>query len=265
MAKKFYVNIDLQSVGKIIGLVDGTNPGDAVNFGQMQAALAGLRWKQPVRAASTTNVTLASVVENGDTFGGVTLVTDDRVLLAGQTTANENGIYTVNASGAPTRATDADAFAELNSATVLVSEGTNADKAYTQTATLTALSDNQTWVQFGAGQLYSADGQGLELSGTTFSIELDGTTLTKGASGLKVNVVGAVVGRQSWLGPASAGSSIVQAHGYGHAEGQFSVHLASTMEDISAGVDITQTSTNVTVGFGASQSDRSVFRVVGNG
>jgi hypothetical protein len=265
MAKPFYVNINLQNVAKVINSVDASAPGDLVNLGQVQALLQGLRWKEPVRAASLTNVALATDVDNGSSFGGVTLATGDRVLLAGQTTASENGIYTVNASGAPTRANDANAFGELNGAAVLVTEGTNADRAYTQNAELTSLSDNQTWVQFGGGQSYSADGQGIELSGTTFSIELDGSTLSKSASGIKVNVVGNVVGRQSWLGPASAGATIVQAHGYGHAQGQYTVHIASTMEDISAGVDITQDSTNVTVTFAASQADRSIYRIVGNG
>ena len=36
---------------------------------------------------------------------------------------------------------------------------------------------------------YSADGEGLELSGTQFSLELDGATLSKSASGLKVNSI----------------------------------------------------------------------------
>lgn len=85
-------------------------------------------WKTVVRAASTTAGTLATAYENGDTLDGVTLATGDRILLKNQSSASENGIYTVNASGAPTRATDADAGSELVNAVVPVSEGTaNAD------------------------------------------------------------------------------------------------------------------------------------------
>jgi hypothetical protein len=98
-----------------------------------------------VRAASTANVTLASQVENGDSFGGVTLVTGNFVLLKNQTTATENGVYIVAASGAPTRHTQFDTFSELNLAVVYVTEGTNAKNIYYQTATLTSLSDNQVW------------------------------------------------------------------------------------------------------------------------
>jgi hypothetical protein len=64
----------------------------------------GVAWKEPVRCASTANVTLASGVENGDTLDGITLATGDRILLKDQSTGSQNGIYTVNASGAPTPA-----------------------------------------------------------------------------------------------------------------------------------------------------------------
>lgn len=97
---------------------------------QVDALIAGLgaSWKATVRAASTANVTLASAVENGDVLDGVTLATGDRILLKNQTTASENGIYVVAASGAPSRASDADTGAELVNAAVIVSEGTvNAD------------------------------------------------------------------------------------------------------------------------------------------
>lgn len=133
---------------KITSLLAGTAAGDAINLSQLQSAIQGMSWKSSVRAASTANGTLASAFENGDTMDGVTLATNDRILLKNQTSASEDGIYTVNASGAPTRAVDADAFAELENATVMVNEGTaNAGTAWNQTAELTSLSDPQTWVQ----------------------------------------------------------------------------------------------------------------------
>lgn len=98
-----------------------------------------------VRSASTANVTLANQVENGDSFGGVTLATGDLVLLKNQSTASENGVYVVAASGPPARSTSYDTFTELNNAQIYVSSGTNTTITYWQTATLTSLSDNQTW------------------------------------------------------------------------------------------------------------------------
>jgi len=59
-----------------------------------------------VRVATTTAGTLASDFENGDTIDGVVLVTGDRILIKDQSTGTENGIYVVEATGAPTRASD---------------------------------------------------------------------------------------------------------------------------------------------------------------
>lgn len=189
MAVKFFTGIDVQSQ-RILSVASPSSATDAVNKQYVDDNLAGLRWKNPVVAASTTNGTLASAYENGDTLDGVTLATGDRILLKDQTTQTENGIYTVNASGAPTRATDADSTAELNSATVFVMGGTvNADRAYTQTTNnVTIGTHNIVWVQFGGGgSSYTADGQGIELSGSEFQLELNGATLSKSASGLKIN------------------------------------------------------------------------------
>lgn len=189
MAVKFFTGIDVQSQ-RILAVASPSSATDAVNKQYVDDNLAGLRWKNPVVAATTTNGTLASAFENGDTIDGVALTTGDRILIKDQSTQTENGIYTVNASGAPTRATDADSTAELNSATVFVMGGTvNADRAYTQTTNnVTIGTHNVVWVQFGGGgSTYTADGQGIELSGSEFQIELNGATLVKSASGLKVN------------------------------------------------------------------------------
>lgn len=93
-------------------------------------------WKQPVRVASTANVTLASGVENGDTLDGVTLVGGDRILLKNQTTASENGIYEVAGTGAPIRTDDFNAGDLIMGSIVYVIEGTtNGGKAFRVTNT----------------------------------------------------------------------------------------------------------------------------------
>jgi hypothetical protein len=107
---------------------------DLVNIAKTytDSKVAGLSWKQAVRAATTGAGTLASSFENGDTIDGVTLATGDRILIKNQAAQTENGIYTVNASGAPSRASDADSGAELVNATCYVSEGsTLADTQWT--------------------------------------------------------------------------------------------------------------------------------------
>jgi lysophospholipase L1-like esterase len=91
-----------------------------------------IQWKEDVRVASTANVTIASALENGDAIDGVTLATGDRVLLKNQSTASQNGIYVVAASGTASRSTDADSAAEMVGATVYVREGsTNLGRRYT--------------------------------------------------------------------------------------------------------------------------------------
>jgi hypothetical protein len=81
-------------------------------------------WKQPCVAATTGNINLATDVEDGDTLDGVTLAENDRILIKDQTTAKDNGIYVVSASGAPTRASDFDHPSEVTSAAVVVEQGT---------------------------------------------------------------------------------------------------------------------------------------------
>ena len=80
--------------------------------------------KNSVRAATTTNGTLATAFENGDTIDGIVLATSDRILIKNQSAPAENGIYVVAASGAPTRATDFDEWTEIVGAFVSVEAGT---------------------------------------------------------------------------------------------------------------------------------------------
>jgi hypothetical protein len=120
----------------------------------IDAKLAGLSWKQAVRAATTAGGTLASSFENGDSIDGVTLATGDRILIKNQATAADNGIYVVAASGAPARATDADSGAELVNASCYVSEGTaNADTQWccTTNAPITLGATSLAFAQLSSG------------------------------------------------------------------------------------------------------------------
>ena len=95
----------------------------------------GLDIKDSVRVATTAAGTLSSAFANGQTVDGVSLATGDRILIKDQTDATENGVYTVNASGAPTRAADFDSSADVTAgAFVFVAEGTaNADSGFVLT------------------------------------------------------------------------------------------------------------------------------------
>jgi hypothetical protein len=84
-----------------------------------------------VRVATTTNVNVASALENGDTLDGVALATGDLVLLAGQTAAADNGVYVVPASGTASRHSSFNTYDAICGAYFSVMEGTaGADKLY---------------------------------------------------------------------------------------------------------------------------------------
>ncbi len=121
-----------------------------VSYGIVKGILAH---KQPVRAATTVNGTLATAFENGDTIDGVSLVTGDRILLKDQSTGSENGIYTVNSSGVPTRAIDFDTTNKVKgSMAVGVQEGTiNADTFWqlTNNGTITIDTTDLVFSRFG--------------------------------------------------------------------------------------------------------------------
>lgn len=212
MATKFLNGVDLNNQ-RGLAFADPSSATDAANKQYVDNLLLGLRWKAPVRVATTTNGTLATAYANGSSIDGQTLATGDRILLKDQTTQTENGIYTVNASGAPTRATDADSTAELHGAAVLVTTGpVNSDKAYIQTTDNPTIgSSNIVWVQFGGGGSYTADGIGITLSGSQFQLVLDGTSLSKSGTGLRIGSAAAANGliESSGLLSVGAGTGIV--------------------------------------------------------
>ena len=153
----------------------------------IEAAADGIQSKSPVRVATTTNGTFASAFDDGSTVDGVTLATGDRILIKDRTDATTNGIYVVQASGAPVRATDADAGTELRLAEVLVLAGSvnaNANWKCTTTGTITLGSSNITWTQTGAGGTSSiADGDKGDIttsgSGLVWVIDADAVTYDK--------------------------------------------------------------------------------------
>jgi hypothetical protein len=87
--------------------------------------------KTTVRVATVATGTLATAFENGDTVDGVTLATGDRILIKDQSTATENGIYVVEATGAPSRADDFATGISANGIFTWIELGsTNAGHAY---------------------------------------------------------------------------------------------------------------------------------------
>lgn len=176
---------------KITNLANGTSANDAINLSQLQAVQTGLDFKTSVRAATTANITISTALNNGDTLDGVTLATNDRVLVKDQTDTTENGIWVVAAS--PSRATDADEAGELSGGTyVFVEEGTtNADSGWviTTNGSITPGTTAHTWVQFsGAGQITA--GAALTKTGNTLDVAVDNSTIEVSSDALRVKALG---------------------------------------------------------------------------
>ena len=131
MARKFFTDLDLQSVSKVINVPTPTAAGDIVPKSYVDSAVEGLAWKDSARVATQSNINLASP---GATIDGVTMASQDRVLVRNQSTQSQNGIYVWNgASTALTRSLDASTFAELEQAIITVEEGTDAGTTWRQT------------------------------------------------------------------------------------------------------------------------------------
>ncbi len=131
--------------------------------------LAGLSWKDPVKALSTSNITLSG----SKMVDGILVNTGDRVLVTGQTDPKKNGIYRVNTSDW-VRSEDANSSLELRNLAVFVGEGVQfADTAWVCTSDDISLGTTDiNFVQFAGSSGYSA-GLGLVLNGNEFALELD--------------------------------------------------------------------------------------------
>ncbi len=97
--------------------------GDATRKDYVDGLVTGDFWDD-VAVASTGDVDISTELENGDTIDGYNLVTGDRVLLKDQADATENGLYVAVASGAASRATDADAASEIENTKCIPLNGT---------------------------------------------------------------------------------------------------------------------------------------------
>lgn len=148
MAKKIFTDFDFQSVSKVINLPAPSASGDGVPKSYVDSLVEGLAWKDSVRVSTQANLNLSSP---GATIDGITMASQDRVLVRSQTTASQNGIYIWNgAAVAMTRSLDATTFAELEQAVTTVEEGTSAATTWRQDQ-INGTIDSSTisWVAFG--------------------------------------------------------------------------------------------------------------------
>lgn len=205
---------DLDADGnKIINVGTPTADTDAANKAYVDNAVAGLTWKQAVNLLAVSNVALTGDTATLVIDGHAALDVNDnnvyRVLLTGQTDDSENGIYLYTDNGTTytlVRSTDADAFGELNGATVFITEGTvYGQSAWTQANHYLTDFTAQDWVQFsGAAQITAGDG----LTKTGNTIDAVGTADRITVNADSIDIASTYVGQTSitTLGTVTTGT-----------------------------------------------------------
>ena len=181
--------------GKITLNDTPVNDDHAATKGYVDSVAQGLDVKESVRVHDTANVSISSAPA---TIDGVTLTSGDRVLLSGQTTTTEDGIYIFNGSGsAMTRAADFATGDTVASAFMFVEEGTaNADTGWVCTnnsGSDVVGTDDLVFTQFsGAGSIVA--GFGLTKTGNTIDVVAGDNSLDVLADSVavKLNATGGI-------------------------------------------------------------------------
>jgi hypothetical protein len=182
------------------GLATASGAGQAVEYAQFNTALAniatGMDLKETqAQVVTTTNLSLAAP---GATINGHTMVANDRILAAGQTTASANGLYVWNgAASAATRAPDANTAGSILPGTMVAvgsTDSANPDTVWMQTASGTGTNnaivlgtDSQTWIRVLSPVTYTA-GNGISITAGVIAAVVAGAGgLAVGGGGLSLD------------------------------------------------------------------------------
>lgn len=184
-------------------LATASSSGQAVEYAQFNTAItnvkAGLDFKgTQATVMATTNITLTAP---GATIAGHTMVSGDTMLLTGQTTASQNGLYNwLGASSTATRTTDASATGSIYSGTMVAvgnAGTTNPDTVWMQTTVgtgsngaITIGTDSMTWVQPFTASAYTSANAALTVVGSVLTfVPTTGVTVTGSGAGADFSVV----------------------------------------------------------------------------
>ena len=276
--------VDVNS-SRITSVTDPTGAQDAATKAYVDGVANGLDVKDSVRFASTANVagtydnsagTITAGSNGAFSIDGQTPTASDRVLLKDQSTGAQNGLYVVTTVGSGsaayvlTRATDADAAAELTGGSfVFVEEGSaNADNGYvfTHNGTPTIGTTNLTVAQFsGAGQISAGDaltktGNTLDVAVDDSSIEVSSDAIRVKASGITNDMLAGSIAEGKLAGSISNGKLANSSITVGDGSNTTAVALGGTITYAAGeGMDVTESSGTITyAGEDATASNKGI-------
>lgn len=236
----------------ITSLLDPTSAQHAATKNYVDSVAQGLNAKPSVACLATANLTLS-----GDqTVDGVLVIIGTRILLTGQSTASQNGIW-VGSSSAWHRPTDFAAASSQFGSYVFVEAGTaNASSGWvlTASAAITVDTDAEAWTQFsGAGEISVTtpiQKTGNALSLLTVPVTLGGTNATT-AGGARTNLsstANALPQKFSVLVGTGSSTSITVTHNLGTQDVVTAVYDAAAFNVVECDV-VNATINTVTLGF----------------
>jgi len=177
-------------------LATASSSGQAVEYAQFNTALANLKSGLDFKSTQMTVVVTSniSLTAPGATLSGHTMAAGDTMLLTGQTTASQNGMYNWNgASSTATRTADANSTGSIFSGTMVAvgnAGTTSPDTVWMQTVvgtgtngTITIGADSMTWIQPFTATSYTSGNGGITISGSVITA-IANTGVTIGGSGI---------------------------------------------------------------------------------
>ena len=178
------------NIATVTGTISTSPSGDTdiANKGYVDSVAQGLDVKASCVYSTTNNITLSGLGTQAGGDWASSLTAGDRILVKNQSNSQFNGIYLASSTGW-TRSSDMNVWSEVPSAFTFIESGTTlADTGWVCTANQGGTIDvtAMPWSQFSGAGTYLA-GDGLQLTGNTFSVKANGTTLDVSASGVKIS------------------------------------------------------------------------------